>query len=991
MFGNQRDRIPDLLESPSSRRDLKNLRISNDHLRRYEAAVKKYDQSSPHNNPQQRLTNHARLEQQYSNFQGYSSSDECLLRSKSKSVNSIDTQSINNILDEFDDLDNGQSSDLSDFDVGNAEVTNFEEMMNMKKRHMTEKQNSRILFRSQNQSSLRDHYHPTSTAKVSRQTQVQQRSRDRQKESEKRFMTPSEENSRHERKNIASVFQNQEVRSSIRSAKSPPEVLLRKGEVQKRVDEWLSQTRSQNCVGFAKESRGLTRSNSSAEQKSHRRQRQQELRSRRCQMNVSSSYDDLSFEGLQKENNRDADNKKVSVGVNTSRCTYRQYLALKNKSRMQKQQQQESSNNHDNGKPSSGFRSREASPAGPRNHQHSRSDTANLSFRNSPSKKYEQEQQRQQQLHSLWTGESTSPINVRNKSARARQQMENRISSLVKARNEMAVAAAEVPISPPPAPTAPAGVARRSSFKRESLRNSTKSTTLNFSASKTDNDNVPSPSTSQDRATNSLQAVRSSEQGRGSRTVESKMPLETNLDQPPESYGSVSARVRAFQSRSEFRTPKTMSLQGSNVLIETRNKSPISPVKKDCFNFKDYDRNASSFKPNEKMTSSPTHHYEQNTNKKEIEATTKCVEKIYESTLQPEVKYADNLESVFRPGCTNFVYGDATSEEGSTSTMFSMKNGLNENLTRSCHVESESKQSDSGINHCLKLLQRSPSFRLKRSAPVNKEKESYTKLPNSKLVVAANDRPTPNLGTFQTESTLSETSQNSIYEAPKEINVSQHPVTMQNKLESKTYESRSTLKLNSPRTVDDLIENDKNLRKDGSLKAQKSLICKDIISLNDHMMNESATSSTTNVSESTYSSLRKTENGSVVNESMIKRPSPTPPPPPPRTCLEPIRRQDTVIELVPLQNRPLNYNSVLNEDYSNPHDRNKWQHRQHQDNGKIYVTKEEMEHKKLIDLLKKGEFELAKQVSFYSSNFFLRLFSFLFLTQSERDDFKSVY
>ncbi|XP_016837817.1 uncharacterized protein LOC100677826 isoform X2 [Nasonia vitripennis] len=693
----------------------------------------RYERLSPH--PRRRLTNHARLQQQYRNFQGHSSSDECLARNKSKSTSSIDTQSVNNILDEFEELDYRRSSDLSDIELGCLELANFQQMMDYQRRQHSSR------------SSCAGPQRQLAPTKVSRQTQVRQRSRDRQ--------APPAEGS----EGLAGPFQpqNPEVRSSLSSAKSPPELLLRKGEVQKRVDEWLSQTRSQNCAGFAKDARpGLTRSNSSAEAKSYRRLRQQEARSRRSQLNGSSSYDDLTAcEGLQ---------AKPSVGANTSRGTYKQYLALKGKARLQKQQS------------NAVLRSREASPS-----------------------------QRPEPLPPEQAARSS-------KSARARHQMENRISSLIKARNEMA--GGEVALT------------RQASFKRESTRSKS-----------------------------SRQAEPATESG-------------SELRQ--EHCGPVSARVRAFQGRAEQRAPKSRSLQGSNVLIETRSKSPMSPSRSDGFHpSKGHDRGQSSFKPNA-----------------EPDSPARRVEKIYETTLQPEVIHADDLESVFRPGRTNFVYGEACSREA----------GRDEAV----------RPPESGLNHCLKLLQRSPSFRLKR-----REDSCAAKPPSPEQ---------PRQAGFET-----------FHERSKES------VESADKSDATSYESRSTLKLN-------LIESERIRRKEHENPPAKP---------------DSTPSSTSN--EPAYSAIRErapSENGAVVNEVLVKNlqfKQDLPPAPPPRAC--PPDAAESRREPSPIV-KPLNYNSVLNDDYEKVHAR---QHQQGQlDGGKIYVTKEEMERKKLMDLLRKGQFELAK-------------------------------
>lgn len=972
MYVNKR---PDLLESP------RDSRISHHRARASSAAMSKYDRVSPH--PRRRLTNAARLEHQNSQA-AHSSSDECLTRNKSKSTSSIDTQSVNNILDEFEDLDYRRSSDLSDLDLGcNVEMMNFEEMMDFQKRQAADKQNSRM-FRSLNKVPPREQHNfvssSSSPTKISRQTQVHQRSRERQRSeignNARRLLSPQSDDTPsrlHERKNSAPAFHSSEVRTSIRSAKTQPEILLRKGEVQKRVDEWLSQTRSQNCAGFAKDSpnaggsRGLTRSNSSAEQKNYRRLRQQELRSRRYQMNVSSSYDDLTHDELQ---DRHRDNK-VSVGVNTSRGTYKQYLALKNKVKMQKQHKSQHDNDtREDNRHRMVLRSRETSPAA-RMQDDTRNDPMNLSFRSTSSRRDEtNEQERQQQQ--LWQNETVPTANSRSRSARARHQMENRISSLVKARNEM-TSSCDNPTSIQ-IPTQPAALVRRSSFKRESARSSSKSTC------KYDNEENNIARSSQEQKTNT-----STDQSSGNKTVgeSNHHPSGSGSDLSQEIYGSVSARIRAFQDKSDSRTPKSRSLQGSNILIETRNRSPMSPTRNDCFQYKENERNQSTFKPNVGVYNQQN--VDPSVAKREVETATRHVEKIYETTLQPEVIHADNLEAVFKPGRTNFVYGERMSKDMSltTTTTSLPKDEKKKNLNNN---DTENKPTDSGFNHCLKLLQRSPSFRLKRSHPVQKDRETYAKVAQCEQISSNGQlRTTSSFKTFQTTNASPQSKQQTLDNQNNDDKATSIQITSREKLDRSSYEARSTLKLNATKVIDEAIENDKN-RQNGIRSADSTLVNRRnnnngsaiIVDSSSDRLKSGSTSSSMHSMQDQLTTREKTEIGvgsgatvMVTNEILLKNlqfkqdlpSSTTPPPPPPRTCLESPKRQESalVVELSPLRNRPLNYNSVLNDDYEKLHARDR-----QLETGKIYVTKEEMERKKLMDLLKKREFDLVKMVSSFA-------------------------
>jgi len=293
-------------------------------LQRYENAVLKYQK------PKLRPKRQASRERQQQQQNNCSSSDESVARNKSKSTSSIDTQSVNNILDEYEDLDYRRSSDLSD--VGSISVSNFEAMMmNHQQRRRQQQQQER--FRACGQASkpqvksipTREKVQPV--PKVNQQTQVRQRSRDRQKDSNKGHQQVASEEMCHG----SSMNAVESERSKM------PEMLLRKGEVQKRVDEWLNQAHSHNFPAMPRE-KPLTRSNSSAEQKSQRRycqdSRSRSIDEARDRLNggTSSSYDDLTRVDRRLERNAP---DKVNVGVNTSRGTYKEYLAVRSKAKQQ--------------------------------------------------------------------------------------------------------------------------------------------------------------------------------------------------------------------------------------------------------------------------------------------------------------------------------------------------------------------------------------------------------------------------------------------------------------------------------------------------------------------------------------------------------------------------------------------------------------------------------------------------------------------------------
>ena len=298
-----------------------------------------------------------RREAHNSNNTGYSSSDsECTQRyNKSKSTSSIDTQSVNNILDEYEDLDYGRSSDLSD--SGSINVTNFEAIMDQRKRHHQQQQqlqhhqddrsNQPVAMEESGKESEVQHDQlatiPRSEPalfKVNQHTQVRQRSRDRQsvtRETSSKLNSSNEEPTRS-----ATTGENQPSTENRTTMKSAPEVLLRKGEVQKRVDDWLNQTQSQNFPGTTPTKResprtvSLVRSSSSAESKNVRRVRN-DARSRSTdennedRLNSTASYDDINSMDVTRIERRLNRTKNVAAG--TSRGSYKDYLAVRNRAR----------------------------------------------------------------------------------------------------------------------------------------------------------------------------------------------------------------------------------------------------------------------------------------------------------------------------------------------------------------------------------------------------------------------------------------------------------------------------------------------------------------------------------------------------------------------------------------------------------------------------------------------------------------------------------
>ncbi|XP_046419917.1 uncharacterized protein LOC124179504 [Neodiprion fabricii] len=198
---------------------------------------------------------------------------------RSKSTNSIDAHSVNNILDQYEELDYSPSSGLSD--VGSIDVNNFEATMNLQ----------------------------------------------RQREAASKLKKPKPGPILPQTKIGAKIGKPIGLQTDQHRVNSEVEILLRKGEVQKRVDAWLSQSQSQGFKG-GKE-RPLVRSNSSSCSGYGKAPSAEGIRAKPKGGAETLSCDELSEEKVRRE--------KVSVGVNTSRGPYKEYLANRSRARQQEQ------------------------------------------------------------------------------------------------------------------------------------------------------------------------------------------------------------------------------------------------------------------------------------------------------------------------------------------------------------------------------------------------------------------------------------------------------------------------------------------------------------------------------------------------------------------------------------------------------------------------------------------------------------------------------
>ncbi|CAL7951053.1 unnamed protein product [Xylocopa violacea] len=725
MFG-QKESLPQhrQRQSPGSRRNkneaIDTLALENP-LQRYENAVLKYQK--PKGRPRRQLS---RERQQQQQNHGYSSSDESVARNKSKSISSIDTQSVNNILDEYEDLDYRRSSDLSD--VGSISVSNFEAvMMDQQKRQQQQQQQekSRAFATRMRSKCSPTAEKPQPVLKVNQQTQVRQRSRERQKESVRRVPPSStEDNSSSCVPTCPPTVESSRVRV--------PEVLLRKGEVQKRVDEWLNQMQNQNFA--VPREKPLTRSNSSAEQKSQRRYRQ-DSRSRsidegRDKLNgTSSSYDDLSRADKKPERKVN----KVNVGVNTSRGTYKEYLALKSRSKQQDYGFSASSNAIVRSRdisPSTGSRIPQRGPLG--------SSFRSRRLESNAIETSQGDESAQQQL--------CQP----EKNSRARGASDNRLTGLTKTRIESdhgrisgvgcvsGSATSSTNASNNASNNGPSSIipCRRASFKRS--QNYEQSVTVAtaralvkeetgqrarcggigptkgpgnlgdqgepISPNKDGEsrraaltgDSTRAGDKAADAACKSTEAPRCGDRAaRDIPRITVGEPCEprcrqekrdSRMDQTRQEtiYGAVGARVRTLQGQQECRVTRARNLQGCLEPAEAR-KPPFQPRKEQtpCPQDANDKRSPigspqSTFKPSGRVYAALHQPSEQNSARSRSSSNNNAekspsrshyparnhVEKIYERSLQPQVIHVGDLQSILRPSLQQTI-GGARSDRGS--------------------------------------------------------------------------------------------------------------------------------------------------------------------------------------------------------------------------------------------------------------------------------------------------------------------------------------
>ncbi|XP_076638533.1 uncharacterized protein LOC143350341 isoform X1 [Colletes latitarsis] len=159
---------------------------------------------------------------------------------------------------------------------------------------------------------------------------------------------------------------------------------------------------------------------------------------------------------------------------------------------------------------------------------------------------------------------------------------------------------------------------------------------------------------------------------------------ESKMDQTRQEtvYGAVGARVRTLQGQQESRVTRPRNLQAGNLPPEAR-KPPVLPRKEQtpCSQDAKIDRDRgksspiasppqSSFKPNNRVYVALQQLNEHNSPRSRSSGPIETaagrsrysspnhVEKIYERSLQPQVIHADDLESILRPSSQVSAYGE---------------------------------------------------------------------------------------------------------------------------------------------------------------------------------------------------------------------------------------------------------------------------------------------------------------------------------------------
>ncbi|XP_050464361.1 uncharacterized protein LOC126858240 isoform X2 [Cataglyphis hispanica] len=977
---------------------------------RYENVVLRYQKPRPQSKRQ--ISREHQQQQQNNN----SSSDESVARNKSKSTSSIDAQSVNNILDEYEDLDYCRSSDLSD--VGNINVTNFEAIIMDQQKRQQQQERSKVSGAKIQIKSIPTREKIQPVLKVNQQTQVRQRSRDRQKDSSKA----------HQQDNCRASSPT--TTDAIESGRSKmPEMLLRRGEVQKRVDEWLNQAHNQNFPLSPRE-KPLTRSNSSAEQKSQRRYRVQDSQSRsideaKSKLNggASSSYDDLTRMDHKMERDKP---ERVNVGVNTSRGTYKEYLAMRSKIKQQDygfgaQSNVASSRSGDSNPASripqreplgSSFRSRRA---GITSEEKNPTDGRNANLM----KTKNESNHGRTTVNSSKTAEASTVTSTTTASIISCRKPSLKRSGNVADQN---CAVARLLVKEETDPRLPRGAG----FSKGPLSAANLGDQGELISPNKDGESRrpgaaasgPMPRLAADKAIEAIcksteaptscaadpsrdnpPRIASMESGMA---IESRRRLQISSDvrrdaisidqsrQEQPSYGlTVGAHVRALQGQAESRSGLRIRChQVGGTSMEIRKPpvfsrkdlaaSPSRDVEAQNPTRTSIDVTSSSFKPNNRAyiatNDSQKQSNEQNVTESKIAiceavpsgkitryTSPDHVERIYERSLQPQVIHADNLESILRPSLQMSPYGerigasrsDRDSSVKQCETTLVLEDDSFDRIGESRHEhletieEDDRKSEDSackypeiGLKQCLKVQQSLPNSKSRESADKRKDSSNYAK--DQQHLVVFNE-PARTFATFQTTSPCQGNVKSSVQsksleikESKEEIKQNSNETTMilqdlvtgyqnasRDDQDRLTIHSRENSNLSTATIPIDELENQKNsrLKTEGESSRNRLQFSE--------MLQDRVEETTKNAEE----------RGAVINEVLVKN----------------LRFEQDLPEIaaetkVDHSVQPVNFHNILCDDYENEKLRKR----------KIYMTKEEIDHQRLIDMLKKGDLEALK-------------------------------
>lgn len=879
------------------------------HLQRYEDALSRYKK------PEIRGKAH---QNERENGHGYSSSDDSVVRNKkSKSTNSIDARSVNNILDQYEELDYRRSSDLSD--VGNVDVTNFEATMNMQK----QREVSRLKK-------------PAVPAPPIEETNPKQSAGQTESKSSQKIVTPLT-------KKLHEAEDEHRVNTEV-------EILLRKGEVQKRVDEWLSQTQNQNFK--VSKDRGLVRSNSS----SCYRYRSGDSRSKpragnepKETLNVALSCDELNNEKgeIEEDLTLKTERKqiildKVSVGVNTSRGPYKEYLATRNKARQ----------NNEQGTPGSAAQRITLISKIPQRGNPNSSYLAKKIEAKNTSGEQERDKTRNGPL-AIPTRRSSLKRITSNGGAGGGE-----VGSKVWA-NAKGLAVSELVTTAELQPALP-------NKDRESRR------PLIAREDKPDGGSPRSIETSVVSMTLRHEEFHPEEELEQQKTVahDTNVPIKNkDLDGHLPATGSVSLKMKSFQGSSEDResclrgppVPRkvhnpTNSNGTSNYVKCTRLVNPVSSFKPNNAMYatlqgdEDSDTFATSL-GNESVTRS---HY----------ATPKQIEKIYERPRlrrdpPSQVIHADDLEAVLKTNTTSTVsaYGDKSlgnSRQKERSSLSSMIFGASD----------EDIYAQVGDTRCSELLETIMEDQRKEGCQMHLQECGF---PGPGDLSNLERR----FGTVQKTGNGNSKAMETIYASPRTAGIKQF--SEQSKNTFTTFRSPAIREENLSRSseprqqsivpVDCKISSedeklDRNLDANslyesriGASKMSAPVKSEDTLQQPSPLVNGSSKPEPETVLEDSKTDKEKPQAPApVVNAILLKTlrfeqdlPAVKP------------RIDQTLTELTFAKNS-FNSRDVLSDDYGNVLLQDSMKMKEE----KLYVTKEEMEHEKLMDLLRKGDFEAAK-------------------------------